>query len=109
MSRVIALERYIGAAVRDADGEAIGRLHEVRARREGRELVVVGYLVGRAGFLERFSLGELAREVGFLIGFRRPHGYFVPWDAMQFTDDGPRCTRRRAELERVSAGLPEAR
>ena len=102
MSRVIALERYIGKPVRDAQGEPIGRLHEVRVRRQGTELVVVGYLVGRAGFLERFSLGELAREVGFLIGFRRPRGYIVPWDAMEFTDDGPRCTRRGAELERSS-------
>lgn len=109
MSRVIALERYIGSTVRDADDKAIGRLHEVRVRREGSELVVLGYLVGRAGFLERFSLGELAREVGFLVGFRRPGGYFVPWDAMQFTQDGPRCTRRRAELERVSAAPRGAR
>ncbi len=109
MSRVIALERYVGSSVHDADDQPIGRLHEVRVRRERSELVVVGYLVGRAGFLERFSLGQLAREVGFLIGFRRPGGYFVPWQAMEFTDDGPRCTRRRAELERSSAAPREAR
>ena len=101
MSRVIALERYIGAAVHDADDEPLGRLHEVRVRREGDELVVLGYLIGRAGFLERFSLGELAREIGFLIGLRRPKGYFVPWQAMEFTAHGPRCTRRGAELERL--------
>ena len=98
MSRVIALERYVSKVVRDADGQPIGRLHEVRVRREAHDLVVLGYLVGHAGFLERFSLGELAREVGFLIGFRRPRGYFVPWGAMEFTDDAPRCTRRAAEL-----------
>ncbi|HZD20655.1 MAG TPA: hypothetical protein VE325_08285 [Burkholderiales bacterium] len=109
MSRVIALERYIGSSVHDADDQPIGRLHEVRVRRERNELVVVGYLVGRAGFLERFSLGELAREVGFLIGFRRPGGYFVPWEAMEFTDAGPRCTRRASELERSSAAPRAAR
>ena len=109
MSRVISLERHVGRPVRDAADKPIGRLHEVRVRREGSELVVVDYLVGRAGFLERFSLGQLAREVGFLIGFRRPGGYFVPWQAMEFTDDGPRCTRRRAELERSSAAPREAR
>jgi len=108
MSRVIALERYVGRTVRDADDKPIGRLHEARVRRDGRELVVLGYLIGRAGFLERFSLGELVREVGFLIGFRRPGGYFVPWDAMEFTDHGPRCNRRGAELERVSAAPREA-
>src|SRR5438067_1064715 len=108
MSRVIALERHIGSTVRDAHDQPIGRLHEVRVRRDASELVVVGYLVGRAGFLERFSLGELAREVGFLIGFRRPGGYFVPWEAMEFTEDGPRCTRRAAELELISAAPREA-
>ena len=109
MSRVIALERYVGARVRDADDRPIGRLHEVRVRREGSELVVLGYLVGRAGLLERFSLGQLVREVAFVVGFRRPHGYFVPWDAMEFTDQGPRCTRRERELERFSAAPREAR
>ena len=109
MSRVISLERHVGRPVRDAADKPIGRLHEVRVRREGSELVVVDYLVGRAGFLERFSLGELMREIGFLVGFRRPGGYIVPWEAMEFGDDGPRCRRQAAELECFSAAPREAR
>jgi len=104
MSRLVALERYIGKPVRDADGRSIGRLHEIRVRDEGSELLVLDYLVGSAGLLERFSLAELGREVAFLFGLKRPDGYVVPWDCMQFPGDGnPRCTRRAAELERLSA------
>jgi hypothetical protein len=104
MSRLVALERYVGKPVRDADGQSIGRLHEIRVREEGAELVVLDYLVGRAGLLERFSLTELGREIGFLFGLDRAEGYVVPWDCMEFPADGqPRCTRRAAELERLSA------
>ena len=103
MSRVIALERYVGKPVRDAHGHDIGHLHEVRMREQGGELVVIDYLVGRVGLLERFSLTELGREVGFIFGLNRRGGYVVPWDAMVFGEEGPRCTRRAAELERFSA------
>ena len=110
MSRQVALERYVGKPVRDADGRSIGRLHEVRVREERGELVVLDYLVGSAGLLERFSLTELGREIGFLLGLDRPEGYVVPWDCMEFPGDGqPRCTRRAAELERLSARPREER
>jgi hypothetical protein len=69
----------------------------------------VDYLVGRAGLLERFSLAELGREMAFVFGLNHPGGYVVPWDAMEFRDDGPRCTRRAAELERFSASPRGAR
>jgi hypothetical protein len=109
VSRIVPLERYVGRPVCDADGKALGRLHEVRVRREGPELVVVEYLVGRAGLLERFSLGAFVRDIGFVIGLRPGGGYVVPWDAMEFGEDRPRCTRRAAELERFSAGSRETR
>lgn len=101
MSRVVALERYVGKRVLDAEGRSLGHLHEVRARREGEDLVVVDYLIGGAGLLERFSIVQLAREIGFLFGLRRPGGYVVPWDCMELPDSQePRCTRRASELER---------
>jgi len=110
MSRGIALERYVGKTVLDADGRSLGRLHEVRARAEGGELLVLDYLVGGAGLLERFSLTDLGREIAFLFGVERPEGYVVPWDCMEFPGDGrPRCTRRAAELERLSATPREER
>lgn len=102
MSRVIALERYVGKTVRDAEGRKLGHLHDVRARREGDALVVESYLIGGAGLLERFSLAGLARELALALGFGRASGYIVPWDCMRFPEDGaPRCTRRASELERL--------
>jgi len=110
MSRVIALERYVGKPVRDADGAEIGHLHEVRVRPEAGELVVREYLVGGTGLLERFSLAGLARQIALVLGVRRSAGYVVPWDAMEFPEDGAaRCTRRAAELERFSAAPREKR
>jgi PRC-barrel domain len=109
VSRVIALERYVGKPVRDAEGRNLGHLHDVRVREHGGELVVIDYLVGRAGLLERFSLAQLGREVGFIFGLNHPGGYVVPWDAMEFGDDGPRCTRRAAELKRINASSRGAR
>ena len=110
MSRIVPLERYVGKPVCDADGRSIGRLHEIRVREDAGELLVLDYLVGGAGLLERFSLAELGREIAFLFGLDRPEGYVVPWDCMQFPDDGPpRCTRRAVELERLSARPREER
>jgi sporulation protein YlmC with PRC-barrel domain len=104
MSRLVPLERYVGKPVRDPDGKKLGHLHDVRVRREGNELVVEQYVVGGAGLLERFSLLELAREVGYIFGPRRAGGYLVPWDALEFAEKGKlRCSRRADELERFSA------
>jgi hypothetical protein len=109
MSRVVALERYVGMPVCDAEGRRLGHLHELRVRRDGGELVVQDYLVGGAGLVERFSLAQLAREIAWLFGVRRAGGYVVPWEAMEFDEDGLRCTRRERELERFSATPREAR
>ena len=110
MSRVIELQRYIGKPVRDADGKDLGHLHEVRAHREGAELRVHEFVVGGAGLFERFSVAQLAFEVGFIFGIGRVQGYVVPWDCMEFPEDGkPRCTRRASELKRFSAERPEGK
>jgi hypothetical protein len=107
MSRVIALQSYIGHLVRDADGQKLGHLHEVRVRREGDDLVVQEYVVGGAGLLERFSLVQLTREVAFIFGIGRAEGYVLPWDCLEFPEKGElRCTRRSAELKRFSAERP---
>jgi hypothetical protein len=110
MSRIIELQRYVGKPVRDAQGKDLGRLHEVRTRREGADLLVQEFVVGRVGLFERFSLAQLTWEVAFIFGIGRAQGYVVPWDCMEFPGDGqPRCTRRAAELERLSARLREER
>jgi sporulation protein YlmC with PRC-barrel domain len=103
MKTVVHLERFVGKQVRDAHGRKIGHLHEVRARREGDELVVLDYLVGPAGMLERFSLAGMGDALLGVLGLRRASGYIVPWDRMDFSEAGrPRCTCAASELERIS-------
>lgn len=98
--KAVRLEDFVGHPVHDRDGREIGRLHEVRVRREGDELVVVDYLVGPAGWLERFSLVGIGRELAGLLGFAGSPGYVVPWRDMDLAEPGrPRCTCRADELE----------
>ena len=102
MSRIVHLERFVGSAVHDAAGKNIGHLHEVHAEREGRDLVVVEYVVGRRGLLERCSLANLGRQIALIFGLGRTRGYVVPWQRMDFSDPkGPRCTCAAEELERA--------
>jgi sporulation protein YlmC with PRC-barrel domain len=97
----VRLEDFVGQPVCDADGRKIGHLHEARARPQGDELVVVDYLVGPAGWLERFSLAGVGRAVLGIFGFAGTRGYVVPWHNLDLSEPGkPRCTCRAAELRR---------
>jgi len=99
-AREIPLEKLVGRTVRDASGRVLGRIEEVRAKRHGRDLVVVDYLVGRAALLERFSVVGLGRELLRLFGVGRARGWIVPWRRMDLSrPDRPRCTCDAAGLE----------
>jgi hypothetical protein len=109
VNRNVHLELSVGKQVRDAAGEKLGHLHEARARREGSDLVVVDYLVGEGGLLERFSLRRAGAELAWLFGLGRAHGYVIPWDRMDFSDPArPRCTCLASQLQRFSAAPPAA-
>ena len=96
----VRLEDFLGKPVDDPDGRSIGHLHEVHARRQGEDLIVVQYLVGPAGWIERFSLVGFARVVLAIFGLARSRGYVVPWERMDLSVPGkPRCTCRAAELQ----------
>jgi hypothetical protein len=98
----VRLEDFVGRPVHGPDGRAIGHLHEVRVRREGEELLVVDYLVGPEGWLERFSLAGFGRELLGIFGVRDSKGYVVPWRDMDLSEPGkPRCRRPAGELEPI--------
>jgi hypothetical protein len=59
----------------------IGRIEEFRAERRGTDCVVVDYVIGPLGLLERLGVG--ARS---LLGLRAPGGYVARWDQMDLTD-----------------------
>ena len=85
MPNEVAFELLLGRPVTDVAGESLGRLQEVVAEHEGDELLVRG-LCGLFGGAD--------------------HTLTVPWDAMDLSDPSrPRCTLRRAEVERLTAEL----
>jgi sporulation protein YlmC with PRC-barrel domain len=98
----VRLEDLVGLPVRDVEGRRIGRLEEARVREEGGEALVVDYLVGPGGWIERFSLARAGRELLRIFGLARSPGYIVPWDRMDLSVPArPRCTCRTAELRRA--------
>jgi hypothetical protein len=92
VEREIHLERLLGKRVTDASGGTVGHIEEFRIERRGKDWVVVEYLVGVTGLLERLGVRNLAR----LLGVRLPEraAQRVPWDRLDLRDpEHPRVTR----------------
>ena len=102
MARTVRLEDMVGRRVRDVHGRPIGRLEEVIARREDRDLVIEEYRVGTYALLERFADGAVRRALLAALPFTRPTMYRVPWHAMDVSVAvRPRLLCSAEELERV--------
>ncbi len=98
----VKLELLLGARVVDVNGARVGRIEEVLADRDGDELLVTHYLVGRYGLFERFSILHIGIGLLRYLGSRaqsvRPHR--IPWDRMDLSDaDHPRLTCAIDELK----------
>ncbi|MEA2326061.1 MAG: hypothetical protein QOE68_1020 [Thermoanaerobaculia bacterium] len=98
----VKLELLLGTRVVDVDGERVGRIEEVLADRDGDELFVTHYLVGRYALFERFSIYHvgigLLRYLGSRSQSARPHR--IPWDKMDLSDpEHPRLTCTIDELK----------
>jgi sporulation protein YlmC with PRC-barrel domain len=98
----LKLELLLGSRVVDINGERVGRIEEVLADRDGDELLVTHYLVGRYGLFERFSIYHVGIGVLRYLGSRaqsaNPHR--VPWDKMDLSDaEHPRLTCSIDELK----------
>ena len=106
MSAELSVELLMGRDVRDADGEVLGHIADLRAGDEDGELVVRYYLVVPARGAYRISVRSLLLEVLKL--FRLPLGgkeYRIPWDEMDLSDPGrPRVRLRKEHMERFVGG-----
>jgi sporulation protein YlmC with PRC-barrel domain len=70
-----ALSSLIGLSVRDADGRTLGRVFELRARRDSDGFLVIDrILIGRRGLWKRLR-GPAGRESG------------LPWESVIAVDD----------------------
>ena len=85
-NREIHLERLLGHKVFDSEGELIGRIEEVVARRHEGEWVVQEYWVGSSALLYRLSARGAARALlSLFVSKEQAPGYRVPWDKIDFT------------------------
>ncbi|MFN2635584.1 MAG: hypothetical protein ABR585_00960 [Gemmatimonadaceae bacterium] len=96
----INVERLLGAKVFDVNGEAVGRIEEIRADRKGDECLVESYLVGASAVVERMSAWTLIRPIRKLLRAREVVSvYRVDWPDMDLSDpQQPRLRTAKKEL-----------
>lgn len=97
----VKLELLIGRRVTDANDVRVGRIEEVVAERDGDELLVTEYHVGRYALFERFSIRHfgigLLRYLGARAQSTDPHK--IPWHKIDLSDpEHPRLTCSIDEL-----------
>ena len=80
-TRRIRLDDLQGRLIHDADGHRIGRIFDMRAEEHDGELVIVEYMIGARGLVQRVGL-SMMRLVGF--GGRDP--WKIPWDRLDISD-----------------------
>jgi len=100
----VKLELLLGSRVVDVNGERVGHIEEVLADRDGDELLVTHYLVGRYGLFERLSLFHvgvgLLRYLGGRAMSKHPHR--IPWEKLDLSDpEKPRLTCSIDELTKA--------
>jgi hypothetical protein len=96
VQRELHLDCLLGRRVLARNNQSVGRLEEFRVERQGRDWVIVEYVIGSAGLLERLGVG-----VGLLFG-KAGGGYVARWDQLDISDPAhPRLTCGVQELRRV--------
>ena len=89
------LELLLGRRVVDVNGKRVGRIEEVCADRNGDELLVTEYLVGRYGLFERLSIFHVgAGLLRYLGGYAQSaHPHRIPWEKLDLSDpEKPKLT-----------------
>jgi len=67
--------------VTTANHRRVGRIEEIRAERQGVDLIVTAYVLGSAGLAERLGVG-----LRLLAGRARTRGYLARWDQLDIRD-----------------------
>jgi len=97
----VKLELLLGSRVVDVNGKRVGRIEEVLADRDGDELLVTHYLVGRYGLFERLSISHvgtgLLRYLGGRVTSAHPHR--IPWEKLDLSD--PEHPRLMCSIEEL--------
>jgi hypothetical protein len=86
---MILASDLIGCVVRTESGSKLGRVHDLRAHRDGDEWLLVGLVVGRGGMVARLGQGEGEGEgEGGGGGGSVRTGRVIDWPSIVGLDDG---------------------
>jgi sporulation protein YlmC with PRC-barrel domain len=109
-NRELHLELLLGKQVWDCEGQAVGRIEEIRAQQQGDEWVIQEYLVGSTALLERLSAWNLGLGLLKRLGARKFHeGHRIPWEQLDLSDpDRPSLHCTRFDLKALNEQLQRA-
>jgi sporulation protein YlmC with PRC-barrel domain len=83
----IKVHLMVGTKVHDVDGRKVGRIEEIRVKREEKALLVESYLIGASALIDRLSARTLVRPIRRFLRARHVYSvYEVPWQDMDLTD-----------------------
>ena len=100
-ARSINVELLLDRQVRDPSGKRAGRIEEIRARREGDEIIVESYHLGPDAMLERLAAPVMRMRFLRALGLHRHrHGRRASWEQMDLTD--PEHPKIRCPVEELA-------
>lgn len=95
-NKELRIEQLLGRQLIGSDNQRIGRIQELRARRQGQGCVATEICVGMLGLLARLDVGTK-----LLLG-GKTRGYIVRWDQIDVSDPTrPRLICPVEDLERA--------
>jgi hypothetical protein len=101
MSRTIHVELLLDKEVMDPAGRRAGRIEEVRARREGGDIIVEAYHLGPAAMMERFAAPVMRLRFLRALGLhKRAHGWRATWEQMDLSD--PKHPKLRCPVDELA-------
>jgi hypothetical protein len=85
--RNINIELLLDKEVKDPAGRRAGRIEEIRARKDGDDIVVEAYHLGPQALLERLAAPVVHLQIFRLLGLHKhTHGRRAQWDQMDLSD-----------------------
>jgi len=103
-TRNINVELLLDKEVKDSEGRSAGRIEEIRARREGEEIVVEAYHLGPEALLERLAAPVMRLSLMRALGIHRhAHSWRVRWEQLDLSDpEKPVLRCPREELVKLA-------